>query len=82
MVSVGKWYYSSDSAEFKSASSIKAIEPPHIKVHDCANKAVEAVKMNCIEKARDLRDCAVKASEEVMDLLDELAEHLRHSVEV
>jgi hypothetical protein len=82
MVSVGKWYYSSDSAEFKSASSFKAVEPPHIKVHDCANKAVEAVKMNNIDQAKDLRDCAVKASEEVMDRLDELAEHLRHSVGV
>ncbi|MBD3332852.1 hypothetical protein GF356_08375, partial [candidate division GN15 bacterium] len=76
----GQWYYSDQTAELRGDSAFKAVEPPHIKVHEYANKSIDAVKSGDIEKAKDLSRMAHDASQEVFRALDELASHLNATV--
>ncbi len=76
----GQWYYSDQTAELRGDGAFKAVEPPHIKVHEYANKAIDSVRARDIEKAREFSQMAHQASQDVFRALDELASHLNASV--
>lgn len=72
----GKWYYSEESREYRGDEAFIAVEPPHIKVHEFANKAVDLAAAGKLAEASEARDKAHQASDLVMKALDELAAHI------
>jgi methyl-accepting chemotaxis protein len=72
----GQWYYSDATRELRSDPAFKNVEEPHVKVHEQANRAVQAVKSGDEDQAAQLRDQAHQSSHDVGQLLDELSRHI------
>jgi methyl-accepting chemotaxis protein len=76
----GKWYYSSATDDLRSDTAYRNIEAPHMRVHEAANKAVDALKAGQSDQGAQLRDRAHQASEDVIAKLGDLAEHMSQAV--
>ena len=76
----GKWCYSSATDDLRGDAAFRDVESPHMKVHELANKAVEALKAGQIDQGAQLRDQTHAASQGVIAKLTELAEHMNRSV--
>jgi len=72
----GKWYYSEATQGIRGDSAFASVEDPHMKVHDCANRAVEAARNGDNDLARELNDKAHLTSLEVIEKLSELERHM------
>jgi len=72
----GKWYYSDATDDMRGDDAYRCLESPHARVHDFANRAVEAVKASQPEQAAQLSQQAHQASQQVVAKLAELAEHM------
>ena len=73
MCRLGKWYQETGKAEFSNHNAYKRLDTPHANVHKYGVEAIKA-KLNsneqkCIEHLQSMEE----ASEQVMRLLDELA---------
>ena len=72
----GKWYHCETSAEWRGNAAFQAIDEPHKRVHEFANKAVEVLRTGDTDQAARLRDQAHQASEEVTERIDVLASQM------
>ena len=69
---LGKWYESKRNTKFKDVQAYQQLEAPHREVHEYARVAVEQYGEGNIDEARSALNRLEKASERVIELLDEL----------
>ncbi len=69
---LGKWYYSDGKARFGHLAAFKSLEAPHVEVHACARRAVEAVERGDYDTARKAYDEILTAKTEVLRCLDDM----------
>jgi hypothetical protein len=75
MCRLGKWYQSSGRKQYSNLSAFKQLDKPHAAVH---KSGVQALELLAVDKKDEAVQYLVKmeeASQEVMQLLDELALH-------
>lgn len=73
---LGKWYDTLDVASVRNHPAYKALEAPHARVHDIAREVLEAHEGGASKRAFERLADLETASQEVLRLLDTLAEAL------
>ena len=69
---LGKWYYGIECGKFKDFKEFKAMEEPHIKLHETAREAILAFNAGDIEKADMCLETMDVYSKQVFKLIDDL----------
>ena len=69
---LGKWYYGIECGKFKDLKEFKAMEEPHIKLHETAREAILAFNSGDMEKADMYLEKMDVYSEQVFKSLDAL----------
>lgn len=72
---LGKWYYTTAKRHFANNEIYKKLEEPHIKIHKIGREAYNAYKNRDQKLATQKLTEMEKASETVIDLLDQLDEY-------
>ncbi|GEN31635.1 methyl-accepting chemotaxis protein [Cerasibacillus quisquiliarum] len=73
---LGRWYYGDLPEQIKSKPAYKALETPHIAVHNCARKAAECYVRGDVLEAQQAFERLQDASQEVVTLLKQLKEQV------
>lgn len=73
---LGKWYDTLDVASVRNHPAYKALEAPHARVHDIAREILQAHEGGASKRAFERLADLEAASQEVLHLLDTLAEAL------
>ncbi|HEY4600857.1 MAG TPA: methyl-accepting chemotaxis protein [Cerasibacillus sp.] len=73
---LGRWYYSDLPLQMKDKASYKALETPHMAVHNCARKAAECYANGNLSGAQQAFERLQEASQEVVTLLKQLKAEL------
>ncbi len=74
---LGKWYYAVENPVILNAPAFKRLEPPHIRVHDLGKTALDAFHGGDLDAALSHVEALSQVSDEVLGLLDDLAQELR-----
>jgi len=74
---LGQWYYQGEGFEkYSHLSSFKALESSHIQIHECGKEAVSYMKEDNYDQALASLNNMEKASDDVMNCLDKMAEEI------
>jgi len=73
---LGNWYYGKLPPEIRNQRAFKDLEQPHIAVHDYAKQAIEYYKKGDIDTAKKFLSRLEEASQDVINLLEELDANL------
>ncbi|WP_339060463.1 methyl-accepting chemotaxis protein [Tepidibacillus marianensis] len=74
---LGKWYYSEQASRFKQLSTYQRMEAPHRMVHQTAKEAAQAYDKGNIELAELKLKELEGYSNQIIDLLDEIAKSIK-----
>ena len=69
---LGKWYYGIDCKDLQHIEAFKAMERPHISLHEVARKSVEAYIAKDMESANEYLIEMDRYSKDVFKYLDEI----------
>lgn len=72
---LGKWYHTDGRRLFADASAFRNLDRPHAEVHDNGVKALQAAESGDKAKAIEYLRIMERASQDVMDHLDQLLQH-------
>jgi len=75
---LGKWYYAVTESEIKNSESFKRMDDPHARVHRFGKEALSALHGGDMDAALAAGSSMEQASQEVLNLLDQLAHELGH----
>ncbi len=73
---LGKWYYSEGKSLLEHNHTFKAMEQPHIELHELAKEAAVAYSRNDLAAAEKALEMMNTCSKKVIEALDELKKHL------
>lgn len=73
---LGKWYQGDGAAQFGSHEAFRQLRQPHQDIHQFGIKAMEAFDKENTDEGNQLLSRMERASEEVLQLLDELARQI------
>lgn len=70
---LGKWYYGESSAKHRSSNDFRQLESPHAQVHKNGIQGLKMLSEGKVEKSLEYFNEMEKASTQVMEILDRLA---------